>query len=157
METIGTAKDYFEQVVGYNLATYKADPSNLPTAYNLAISLFHMHGWMWSTYGKALGTDLKNAHGHNLHVQASSQAFKHMRDLANTSKHVILTKTPSTKATKITDTYAIESGWGVGDFGAGKYGRGSIIIDDGGTEVDFEDVADEAHTYWKNLLASMSA
>jgi len=156
MKTIGTANDYFEQVVGYNLATYKAEPSNLPTAYNLAISLFHMHDWVWHTYSSTLGTGLQNARGYNVDVQANCASFKHMRDLANAAKHVSLSSA-STQATQITDTTAIDSGWSVGSWGTGKWGRGSIIINDGGTKVDFEDAADKVHAYWKELLSSLGA
>jgi hypothetical protein len=43
MATVATANDYFEQVVAYNVQQYKAQPTSLPAAFNLAGSLFGMH------------------------------------------------------------------------------------------------------------------
>jgi hypothetical protein len=151
MTTISTAREFFEQVVEYNLQQYKSQPTSLPAAYNLANSLFSMHEWMWHTYGNELGESLRNASAFNSHVQNACPAFKHMRDLANASKHVSL-KSPSTQATHITDTTAIESRYGVAVYGVSKYGRGVVVIDDGGTKVDFENAADEVYVYWRDLL-----
>jgi hypothetical protein len=155
MKTIATAKQYFDDVVGYNLAAYKAQPTSLPAAYNLANSLFSMHEWMWSTYGTALGTSLNNARDYNAYVQANCTGFKYMRDLANAAKHVSLSSA-STQATHITDTAAIESKWGEGVYGVSKYGRGVVVINDGGTNVDFENTADAVHAYWNNVLVNLS-
>lgn len=159
MATIATASDYFEQVVGYNLQQYKAQPTCLPAAYNLAGTLFSMHEWMWHTYGEKLvqqlGVKPSGAAALNAHTQSNCPAFKYMRDLANASKHVTLTKNPSTQATHITDTTAIESRYGEGFSGVSKYGRGVVAIDDGGTKVDFEDAADEVYVYWRDLLLEL--
>ena len=151
MATVATARDYFDHVVAYNLQQYKSQPTSLPAAFNLASSLFSMHEWMWDTYGNALGADLSNARDFNSHVQIVCPAFKHMRDLANASKHVCLSS-PSTQATHITDTTAIESRYGEGVYGVSKYGRGVVVIDDGGTKVDFENTADAVVKYWFNLI-----
>ncbi|WP_152563279.1 hypothetical protein [Ruegeria halocynthiae] len=156
MTTISTARQYFDQVVAYNVQQYKAQPTSLPAAFNLASSLFSMHEWMWHTYGNALGANLGSARDFNSHVQTACPAFKHMRDLANASKHVFLSS-PSTQAAHITDTSAVESRYGKGAYGRGKYGRGVVVIDDGGTKVDFENTADEVYKYWEDLLNDMGS
>jgi len=154
MATVATAREYFEQVVTYNLQQYKSQPASLPAAFNFASSLFSMHEWMWHTYGNVLGANLRNASDFNKHVQSTCPAFKYIRDLANASKHVSLSS-PSTKATHITDTTAIESKWGEAVYGVSKYGRGVVVIDDGGTKVDFENTADEAYKYWEGMLGKL--
>lgn len=151
---IKTAQEYFDHVIAYNLQQYKAQPSSLPAAYNLAGALFSMHEWMWSTYGTALGADLHSAHDYNAFVQVSCAGFKHIRDLANAAKHVLLSS-PSTQAAHISDTTAVESRYGEGAYGVGKYGRGVVVIDDGGTHVDFENTADEVYEYWHCMIDEM--
>lgn len=160
MATIATASDYFEQVLGYNLQQYKAQPTCLPAAYNLAGSLFSMHEWVWDSYGNKLeqhlGVKLGSAAALNTHTQSNCLAFKYMRDVANASKHVSLSKA-STQATHITDTTAIESKWGEAAYGVSKYGRGVVVIDDGGTKIDFENAADEVVEYWCELLDELES
>jgi hypothetical protein len=155
MKMITTAKEYFNEVVGYNLEAYKAKPTSLPAAYNLANTLFSMHEWMWSTYGTALGADCQKVKDYKAHVLADCTGFKHMRDLANASKHVSLSSA-STQATQITDTAAIESNVGEAIIGVSKIERGVVVINDGGTNVDFENTADEVHAYWNNVLVNLS-
>lgn len=155
MATVATAREYFDQVVAYNVQQYKSQPTSLPAAFNLAGSLFSMHEWMWHTYGSALGGSLRNAHDYNSHIQTACPAFKHMRDLANASKHVSLSS-PSTQATHITDTSAVESVIGEAIIGVSKIGRGVVVIDDGGTKVDFENTADEVLEYWEEVLKKLS-
>lgn len=161
MAAIATASEYFEQVVGYNLQQFKAQPTSLPAAFNLASTLFSMHEWVWDSYGNKLeehlGVKLGCAAALSAHTHSNCAAFKYMRDLANASKHVILTKNPSTQATHITDTTAIESRYGEGGYGVSKYGRGVVVIDDGGTKVDFECAADEVYVYWRELLGEMES
>jgi hypothetical protein len=153
MKTIATAKEYFDEVVGYNLEAYKAKLTSLPAAYNLANTLFSMHEWVWDSYGNKLEplleVKLGNKGALNAHMQSKCPAFNYMRDVANASKHVTLTKNPSTQATHIKNTAV--TGWGESGFGMGNFG-GSIMIDDGGTKVGFENKADEVHKYWKTLL-----
>lgn len=155
MATVSTARQYFEKVIAFNLQQYKADPTSLPAAFNLANSLFSMHEWMWHTYGNALGANLRRPSDFNSLVQTMCPAFKHMRDLANASKHVSLSS-PSTQAAHITDTEAIESKWGEGVWGVSKWGRGVVVINDGDAKVDFENTADEVCRFWEDMLGKMS-
>ena len=155
MATVSTAREYFEKVISYNLQQYKAEPTSLPAAFNLSNSLFSMHEWMWHTYGNALGASLRSASDFNSHVQSMCPAFKHMRDLANASKHVSLSS-PSTQAAHITDTEAIESKWDEAVWDVVKWERGVVVINDGNAKVDFESTADELHSYWEAMLGKMS-
>ena len=160
MKTISNAKEFFEQVLDYNLKQYKADPTCLPAAYNLASALFSMHEWMWHSYKTeletALGEGFDSEKAFNKWMQKNLTAYAHMRDLANASKHFVL-KNPSTAATKITDTVAIESKYGEAIYGKSKYGRGVVAINDGGTHVDFENTANEVYIYWGALLVKIDA
>ncbi|MGB5863822.1 MAG: hypothetical protein WBG95_05940 [Sulfitobacter sp.] len=157
--TIKTARDYFEQVISFNLTQYDERPSSLPAAYNLANALFSMHEWVWETYEEKLeaelGIILSSKSAFNHHIQTACPAFRYMRDLANASKHVSL-HSASTQAKHISDTSAIESKWGEGVWGVSKYGRGVVVIDDDGTKVDFENSAKEVHEYWFKMLAKLS-
>jgi hypothetical protein len=154
MAKIATARDYFEQVVLHNMQQYKANPSSLPAAFNLANCLFSMHEWMWNTYECKLGSGLCKKHDYNAYVQDACSEFKHIRDLSNASKHVFLTS-PSTKATHITDTSSVDSKWGEGVYGVSKYGRGVVVISDGDVIIDFETAADIVFDYWQDMLGRM--
>ena len=167
MNKIGTAREYFDGVVAYNLQQYKAQPTNLPAAFNLANSLFHMYEWLWNGHE----TQIKNHYSQNFannadfnsFVQSSCQSFKHIRDLANASKHMSLNNRASTSAKHITDTEAVSSVWDVDgnwdDNGTwddrGKWGRGVVVINDGGQNIDFENCADDVHKFWQDLLKQL--
>ena len=115
-----------------------------------------MRDWVWKSYdskqlGQRLGVKLSNKSAFNEHIKCKCPAFKYMRDVANASKHVSLSSA-STQAKHIKDTGL--SGWGEGGYGLGRYG-GSIMIDDGGKKVYFEEVAKEVYCYWKNLLEKL--
>jgi hypothetical protein len=160
MKTVSNAREFFDEVLEYNLAAYKADPTCLPAAYNLASALFSMHEWMWHSYKTelktVLGTGFDNEKTFNKWMQEDLTAYMHMRDLANASKHFVLReKSASTAATKITDTVAIESKYGEGVYGESKYGRGVVAINDGGKYVDFEDTAIEVYEFWGALLSKI--
>lgn len=154
MAAISEAGEYFDQVVDFNLQAYKAQPTSLPSAYNLANALFHMHEWVWHTYNSELKGKYPSPNRFHAHIQNVCPAFKHIRDLANASKHVSLTS-PSTKATHIKDTTSIESKWGEAVYGVSKYGRGVVVIDDGGAKIDFENTADEVFEYWRQVMNEM--
>lgn len=144
---IENAMGYFEHVIVFNLAQYKAQSDFLPAAFNLANSLFSMYEWMWVTYGRAFGGSINSKKDYIAYLHEACPSFGHIRDLANASKHVFL-KTPSTQATQITCTTAVESRFGEGRYGVSKYARGVVVIDDGGTKIDFERVADEVYEFW---------
>jgi hypothetical protein len=155
MKTIETAHDYFEQVVGYNLQQYKAQPTSLPLAYNLAISLFHMHDWVWVEHKATLqahfDANVASKRGFNAHVQEACHSFKYIRDVANAYKHVSLSSA-STSATHISNTAA--TGYGEGGYGVGGYGGGIIVVD-GGTRINFLTAAGKVYEYWRDLLAKL--
>jgi hypothetical protein len=84
----------------------------------------------------------------------STNTFKAHAQLSNASKHMSLSKA-STQATHITNTSSIESKWGKAVWGASKFGRGVVVIDDGGTKIDFENTAEAVIAYWEDMLKSM--
>lgn len=156
MTSITSAKAFFNEVLKFNLSSYKENPSSLPAAYNLANALFSMHEWMWHTYGDALGKNLYCKNDFNNYVQTACPNFKHMRDLANAAKHVSLNN-PSTQATHISNTTAIENGYGEGAYGSSKYGRSAVVINDGSTKVDFECAANDVFIFWQQQIERLEA
>lgn len=144
---IENPKDYFDCVIYYNLEQYKNKPDFLPAAFNLSNSLFNMCEWMWHAYEHQLGVNILAKNDYVRYVVKSCPSFRYIRDLANASKHVIL-NLPSTKMVGISDAVAAESGFGRGEYGVGKFARGSVFIDNGGVRIDFEDAADEVFDFW---------
>lgn len=160
MKTIGNTREYFDEIVEYNLQQYKAQPTCLAAAFNLANALFHLHEWFWHDYENELkimfGENVKSEKKFSGAVQDKCNAFKNIRDLANASKHVTLTQKPSTNAKHITDTYANEDDYVEDDYVEDDYVEGKgVYINDGGNNVDFGDCADEVYEYWSSLIIAL--
>jgi len=158
MTTIQTAREFFDEVVNYNMQQYKPQPGHLAATFNLANSLFCMHEWLWVVHNAQLeshyGRKFSDEKKFNIFVQDLCPSFKHIRDLANASKHVVLKK-PSTSAANISHTRAVKSVIGEAIIGVSKIGRDVVAIDNGGQHVDFESCANDVHCFWGNLLKQL--
>jgi uncharacterized protein YdiU (UPF0061 family) len=85
-------------------------------------------------------------------VEATNQRFGFIRDLANASKHVRLTKRPSTCMTHVANTYIRIGTFQRGAFDPRVFGTGGMVMKDGTTEVSFDACATELFNYWTRLL-----
>jgi hypothetical protein len=85
-------------------------------------------------------------------VEATNQRFGLIRDLANASKHVHLTKRPSTSMVHVTNTHIRIGTFQRGAFDPCVFDTGGMVMQDGATEVSFDACATELFNYWTRLL-----
>lgn len=165
MKTIDCSESFFRNVITYNFDSYIENPESLPAAFNVAISLHSMHDWVWSEHQhglvEVLKKDISSKRDFCACVADACVSFKYIRDVANASKHVLLSS-PSTSLRSVREIESIDHTtpndiWDdslVWD-DRGKWGRGAISIKDGETWHDFEEHATLLLSFWNNLLQSL--
>lgn len=129
---------------------------------NLASSLFHFHEWLFNDFQSVLHTEL----GANQRlsnpgqfwgaVEATNQKFGFIRDIANASKHVRLTRNPSTTMSHMANTSIHVATWDSAQWDNAKWDAPSATSKDGANDVLFDTCADELFQYWTNLVDKLS-
>jgi hypothetical protein len=130
-------------------------PSSFRTAFNLASSLFHFHEWLYE-YSRAkleahFGKALDSPGAFWATVEATNPRFGFIRDLANASKHVRLTKRPSTHVSHVANTYIRIGTFQRGAFDPRVFDTEGVVMKDGASEVSFDACATELFNYWTRL------
>jgi hypothetical protein len=159
VESLDDAKAFFEQIVKPSVADYLGTPSQFRTAFNAVTALFHMHEWLYeykrpeleAKYGQTFATQ-GSFWGH-IQTLVPSAAF--VRDLANASKHVRLTRHPSTSMTHVANTVIQSTGYGQLGYGQGRYGGRNTTIKDGSNDVLLDDCVQELMNFWEPLVAEL--
>ena len=90
-----SSKDYFEQVLRPNYLAFANSPSTFQLVYNAAAPLFHMHEWVFNLdkakAEAALGVTFQEKWYVWKEVRKAVPNAGFIRDIANSSKHVVLT------------------------------------------------------------------
>jgi hypothetical protein len=160
--TISSAEDYFEHVLSLNYRDFFEQPSTFQTAVNLASSLYHFHEWIYH-YRRAFvehkfSTAFSTARDFWSYLEKHDGEFGYLRDIANASKHVEIDRNPSTGMTHFANTHITWTGFGLGAYGAGRFGGGpNISIDDGGKNVSFDSCAQKLFKFWDALIKEAGA
>ena len=158
------ATDYFAEVLAPNNATFFGGPSTFQNALNLATSLYHFHEWLYSDFRAKLENEFGTSFGSKgafwQAVEAKDTRFGYIRDVANASKHVRIDQPkkppPSTGMTHIANTVIVVAAYGQGAYGAGRYGGGpSVVFDDKGKLVSFDECAAALFRFWDDLLTKV--
>jgi hypothetical protein len=100
------------------------------TALNLATSLYHFHEWLFDEFKQQLEAEFGETFGTKgafwQAVEATDTRFGYVRDVTNASKHVN----------------------GVGGYGSARYGGApSVVFDDSGSQISFDDCAQALFAY----------
>lgn len=156
VEVLDGPQRYYAEVMKPGYDEFFGSPSSFRTAFNLASSLFHFHEWLYeysrakleAHFGKALNTPA----AFWATVEATNQRFSFIRDLANASKHVRLTRRPSTCVGHVANTYIRIGTFQRGAFDPRVFDAGCMVMKDGATEVSFDACATELFNYWTRLL-----
>jgi hypothetical protein len=156
VEVFDSPQRYYAEVIKPEYDEFFGSPSSFRTAFNLASSLFHFHEWLYE-YSRVkleahFGNALNTPGAFWALVEATNQRFGFIRDLANASKHVRLTKRPSTCMTHVANTYIRIGTFQRGAFDPRVFGTGGMVMKDGTTEVSFDACATELFNYWTRLL-----
>ena len=136
------ARDLFDKMIRDARALEKAVSGD--RAFNFVITALHLKDWI--EQDPSVSKSAKD----DIDVIQRNRYFQICRDLANASKHMVITKyTPSTADA------SSKQGWNVGRYGKGQYGVGeeSIkIIHTDGTVVSILELKDEIICIWKNFV-----
>lgn len=149
-------RDFFEEITRPNNVEFFGAPSSFRTAFALAMSLFNLHEWVFEfnkadverEFGKAF------AKSGDLWKEVETQVpeAKFIRDFSNASKHVRLTIRPSTSMTHIANTEIQIIGYGEGGYGQGRYSAASVVFQDSGNIIYFDECANKLFDFWENLI-----
>src|SRR5262245_923925 len=98
-QAIDGAEKYFAEVLKPQYYKFFGHPATLRGAFNLATALFHFHEWLYEFHKASLeshlGKSLPSKASLWQHAESIDPNFRYVRDLANASKHVQLTKRSS--------------------------------------------------------------
>ena len=136
------ARDLFEKMDRDAESLEKAVSGD--TSFNFVITAFHLKDWVEQdpSVPQSAKDDLGRIHG--------NRYFQICRDLANASKHMVITKYQPSAA----DTLSSQ-GYGVGRFGKGAYGVGeeSIkITHSDGSVITILELKDEMMSLWTDFF-----
>ena len=166
-----TATDYWSEIAEPDYRDCLEKPDNLRAAFHGAISLFHMHDWVWKTYEAGVRasftiTDQTGAivrvHSARLFANALEQQcadFGRVRGIANTAKHLeIQDVRPVTNApSHAANTVVRSTGYGMGGYGDGPFGGTHRIMLMGGpgeTDMEFSVIIKGVYDMWNRLRAT---
>jgi hypothetical protein len=155
VELVDGPRRYYAEVMKPGYDEFFESPSSFRTAFNLASSLFHFHEWLYVYCRAKLETHykaLKTPQAFWATVEATNLRFGFIRDLANASKHVCLTKRPSTSMTHVANTHIRIGTFQRGAFDPRVFDTGGLVMQDGATEVSFDACATELFNYWTRLM-----
>jgi hypothetical protein len=109
IHVLDSASKYYSEVLKLEYDQFFAAPATLRSAFNLATGLFHFHEWLFEHHRKELeahfGQIISCPAALWTEVEKMDNRFGFVRDLANSSKHVRLTRRPSTSMTHVANTF----------------------------------------------------
>ena len=161
--TLASSRAYFVEVLTPNRDAYFDGPVTFAGALNFATSLFHFHEWLFAdhrdqlitSYGLLPSNGKITAHTFWSKVQGADKRFGYIRDVANASKHMVLTNS-STEVKSIGQTSLQSVGFGMGAFGVGRFSGPNFAILDGDATISFDECASRMFDYWRRLLEDVS-
>ncbi len=162
--TLTSSRLYFDEVLEPNRRAYFDGPVTFASAFNFAASLFHFHEWLLADHKDQLINRfgvMPNKSGKIepsalwSMVEVSNERFGYIRDVANASKHVVLSRRPSTGLNSISQTAVQSVGYGVGPFGVGRYSGPNFVLLDGDKTISFDECATAMFAYWRGLLEEL--
>lgn len=172
-----TPGDFWSGMVEPDLADYQAHIDDLRAAFHVAISLFHMHDWVWITHEVSLrrtftSTDARGntsaVHDGKSFANSLEQQnpdFGRIRSIANAAKHLELrdVRPVPNAASRATDTSVHVPGAGLGGYGVGAgygtpggsyAGRRQVMLEGAlGQQIKFFDIAKAVYHMWTALNA----
>jgi hypothetical protein len=136
------ARDLFDKMILDADALQKTVSGD--RAFNFVITAFHLKDWIEQDPSVS-----QSANG-DLQMIMSNKYFQICRDLANASKHMVITRyQPST------DDASSNQGWNAGRYGKGPYGVGeeSIkITHSDGSVISILELKDNIVSLWKDFF-----
>jgi hypothetical protein len=152
MLTLDSATKYYSEILKPAHDEFFANPATLRSAFILASALFHFHEWLFEYHKTALeghlGATLGSKGALWSEVEKVDNRFAFIRDLANASKHVRLTKRPSTSMSHIANTTITVASTVIDQ---SSVSTASVKMKDGANDIEFDDCARALFGYWTTL------
>ena len=145
---------------------FVADPGDLRKAFHTAISLFHLHDWVYIAHGAMINQNLKfNDHTGAPRPVADAKTFANsleiiqpnfalIRGIANAGKHLSLSdRRPHPDApSHASNTVSQALGWSEGAFDVGPYGGApQVMLEGANGHLHFTQIAENVLEMWKSL------
>lgn len=170
IKQLKTATDYWHEMVEPDYRECLNNPSDLRAAFHAAISLFHMHDWIWVTYASVrtsftftdgTGATIK-VHDEKSFANALEQQcadFGRVRGIATGAKHLqIKNVRPVQNAPRHVANIQIRRIGGYfgrfyGNYFGRYYGHATIVVLEGtnGNDMKFSEVARAVYEMWGKL------
>jgi hypothetical protein len=161
IHVLDSASKYYSEILKPEHDEFFAAPATLRSAFNFARSLFHFHDWLFDGHRAQLeahfGTPLQSPGTFWAKVEKIDARFGFIRDLANASKHVRLTKKPSTSMTHVANTSLVVGVFSSTVFDPSVFDTTRVQMGDGQTEIQFDDCARALFRYWTDLSQKVGA
>jgi hypothetical protein len=161
-KTLDSARKYYDWVLKPQYDDFFSKPAEFRHLINLASSLFHYHEWLFSDYSAQLhielsvGQPVQTPGQFWAEVQATNANFGFIRDIANASKHVKLTRNPSTSMTHMANTTIQVATWDNAQWDQAKWDEPYATSKDGTSDVLFDTCANELFQYWDALINKLA-
>lgn len=158
-----TAADFWAGMVEPDYQDCCDKPADLRAAFHAAISLFHMHDWVWKTHEAVVRASFtfvdkngtKLVHDSASFANALEQQcedFGRVRGVANAAKHLEPREDgirPVANAPRsASDTTVKTTALGEGNYGSGPYGGTPRVMLD---NLEFSDVIRGVYELWNEL------
>ena len=160
MAGINSAHDFWEKIVQPDYQEFTRDQTNLRLAAHAALSLYHIHDWVFEDYkgDTARIFECKSKSQFLDHIRQQECAdFELLRGLANSHKHFRLDRGQPAVASS-TQVSIRPTGWGESAYGEGPYGgSASIVVDIGNGQIrHFTAIAQNVWEMWCRLFRSQN-
>ena len=170
-EQFKTAADFWSGMVVPDCEDYRSNPTSLRRALHSAISLFHMHDWIFHTHKCVVQTTFTYIDRAGVQkpaltseefansLEQRNNDFGRIRGIANAGKHLRLRpagirpvqNAPSDAANTRIQTTA----YGQGGFGQGPYGGTPRVVLEGpgGSDMEFLAILENVYRMWREVMA----
>lgn len=154
IKCIDTVDGYLKEIVVPSYNEFMEDTTSLRKAFYCAISLYHLHDWIYELHGSDLGLSEKTELLGLLKDLHSDFAL--IQGICNSAKH--LSARPSSthpgRPTSAANTTVQTTSWGEGGWGEGPYGGTARVRVKVGPNADreFKEVAENVYDMLNKFL-----
>ena len=162
-----TARHFWSEMAIPDIIDYRTDQANLRRALHSAISLFHMHDWVFHTHEADVRASFTFTDKNGIRRPVSSPEefanaleqqnadFGRIRGIANAGKHL---KLKNIRPVQNAPSHAANTATQSMGFGQGPYGGVSRVMLEGanGNDMEFLTILENVYQMWDGLMTSHS-
>jgi hypothetical protein len=173
IKKITSYNEYRTEIVERDHADFLADDGDIRKAFHTAISLFHLHDWVYAAHSAYIDANftffrngvpasVTNAKQFADALSDASPDFALIRSVANAAKHLEL-RTPDPRrpppppsaASSAANTFSQTTSWGEGKWGEMKWGGAPTIMLEGANNnhLVLSKITSAALRMWNELIA----